>query len=57
MLRLALTFLIIALIAAFFGYAGVANLSWDGAQIFFFIFIVLAVLSFLVGGFRTRTYD
>lgn len=57
MLRLAVTFLVIALIAAFFGYAGVANLSWDGAQIFFFIFIVLAVLSFLVGGYRTRTYD
>ena len=33
MLRLALAFLIIALIAGFFGYAGVANLSWDGAQI------------------------
>lgn len=57
MLRLAIAFLVIALIAAFFGYAGVANLSWDGAQIFFFIFIILAVLSFLVGGFRTRTYD
>ncbi len=57
MLRLALAFLIIALIAGFFGYAGVANLSWDGAQIFFFIFIILAVLAFLAGGFRTRNYN
>jgi uncharacterized membrane protein YtjA (UPF0391 family) len=47
MLRLAIVFLVIALIAGFFGYAGVASLSFQGAQLLFFIFLVLAVLFFL----------
>ena len=47
MLRLAVLFLVIALLAALFGFGGVANLAWDGARIFFFIFLVLAVLFFL----------
>jgi uncharacterized membrane protein YtjA (UPF0391 family) len=52
MLRLAILFLVIALVAAFLGYGGVESLSWAGAKIFFFIFIVLAVLSFLGHGYR-----
>lgn len=52
MLRLAVFFLVIALIAAFLGYGGVANYSYEGARIFFFIFIVLAVVSLLGGRFR-----
>lgn len=52
MLRLAVFFLVIALIAAFLGYGGVANFSYDGARIFFFVFIVLAVLSLLGGRSR-----
>jgi uncharacterized membrane protein YtjA (UPF0391 family) len=56
MLRLAVIFLVIALLAAFFGFAGVASLSWDGARILFFIFLVLAVLSFIGGGFRRGHY-
>jgi uncharacterized membrane protein YtjA (UPF0391 family) len=54
MLHLAVVFLVIALIAAFFGFAGVAALSWEGAKILFFIFIILAVLSFLGHGFGGR---
>ncbi|MGO8690678.1 MAG: DUF1328 domain-containing protein [Thermoguttaceae bacterium] len=54
MLRLAILFLVIALIAAFFGFGGVASLSWEGAKILFIIFLVLAVLSFLGHGFRGR---
>jgi uncharacterized membrane protein YtjA (UPF0391 family) len=50
MLRLALLFLVIALIAALFGFGGVASMSFQGAQIFFFLFLVLAVL-FFVGNF------
>jgi uncharacterized membrane protein YtjA (UPF0391 family) len=50
MLRLAIVFLVIALIAGFFGYAGVANYSWEGARTFFFVFLVLAALSFFFGG-------
>mgnify|MGYP003394310100 CR=1 FL=1 len=54
MLRLAVIFLVIALVAAFLGYGGVANYSYEGAKIIFFIFLILAVLSFLGGGFRNR---
>ena len=52
MLRLALLFLVIALIAALFGFVGVEAVSMEGARIFFFVFIVLAVLSFLGGMVR-----
>jgi uncharacterized membrane protein YtjA (UPF0391 family) len=52
MLRLAVLFLVIALIAAFLGFGGVAALSWEGAKILFIIFLVLAVLSFLGHGYR-----
>jgi uncharacterized membrane protein YtjA (UPF0391 family) len=52
MLRLAIFFLVFALIAAFFGYAGVAAISWEGAKILFVVFLVLAALSFVVAGLR-----
>jgi uncharacterized membrane protein YtjA (UPF0391 family) len=51
MLRLAVIFLVIALIAGFFGFGGVAAMSWEGAKILFFVFLALAVLSFLGGAF------
>ncbi len=51
MLRLAVVFLVVALIAAFLGFGGVAALSWEGAKIVFVIFLILAVLSFLGAGF------
>lgn len=54
MLRFAIFFLVIALIAAFFGFGGVADFSFEGAKILFFIFLVIAVLSFLGAGFRHR---
>jgi uncharacterized membrane protein YtjA (UPF0391 family) len=41
MLYWALVFLIVALIAAVFGFGGVASVSVGAAQILFFIFIVL----------------
>lgn len=53
MLRWALVFLVIALVAALFGFGLVANLSYDAAKIFFFVFIVLAVLAFLGGAMRS----
>jgi uncharacterized membrane protein YtjA (UPF0391 family) len=53
MLRWALMFLVIALIAAVFGFGLIANLSFDAAKIVFFVFIVLAVLSFLGGLMRS----
>jgi len=56
MLRLAVVFLVVALIAAFLGYGGVESLAWEGAKILFFIFLILAVLSFFVGGYRRGSY-
>ncbi len=53
MLRLALLFLIIALLAGLFGFDLVAGMSFEAAKIFFFIFIVLAVL-FVLGGLFGR---
>jgi uncharacterized membrane protein YtjA (UPF0391 family) len=52
MLRLALIFLVIALVAAFFGFGGVAHYSWEGAQWLFIIFLILAVISALRGSWR-----
>ena len=49
MLRLALLFLVIALLAGLLGFPFVAGMSMEFAQIFFFLFIVLAVI-FLIGG-------
>jgi len=56
MLRPPIVFLVIALIAAFLGYGGVASLSWDGAKTMFFVFLILAALCFLGEGFRRRPY-
>jgi uncharacterized membrane protein YtjA (UPF0391 family) len=53
MLRAALLFFIIALVAAFFGFGLVADLSFDVAKIFFFVFLVLAVLAVLGAAFRS----
>src|SRR5438445_8168671 len=53
MLRLALTFLVIAIVAAFFGFGLVAGMAYDAAKIFFFIFVVLAVLAFIGGALRS----
>lgn len=47
MLRLAILFLVIALIASLFGFGGVAGVSMEASRILFFIFLVLAVLFFL----------
>jgi len=53
-LGLGVAFFLIALIAALFGFGVVSAESWVVAKVFFFIFLVLAVLSF-VGSFFVRT--
>jgi uncharacterized membrane protein YtjA (UPF0391 family) len=53
MLRLAVVFFIVALVAGLFGFIGVGSLAWEGAKIFFVIFLILAVLS-LLGGYSRR---
>ena len=47
MLRLAILFLVIALVAGLFGFGVVAEASWIGAKILCFLFLVLAVVAFL----------
>jgi uncharacterized membrane protein YtjA (UPF0391 family) len=44
MLRLAILFLVIALVAAVFGFGLVADMSFEAARIFFFIFLVRAAI-------------
>jgi uncharacterized membrane protein YtjA (UPF0391 family) len=52
MLRIALLFLVIALVAGVFGFGLVASLSFEAARLLFFVFLVLAVLTFLGGLLR-----
>lgn len=47
MLRLAMLFLVIALIAGLFGFGVIAESSWMGAKILCFVFLVLAAGTFL----------
>jgi uncharacterized membrane protein YtjA (UPF0391 family) len=54
MLRLAILFFVLALIAAFLGFGGVASYAWAGAKILFYTFLVLAVLAYLGGTFYQR---
>ena len=56
MLRLAVVFLVIAMRAALSGFGVVSGMAWDGARIFFFIFLVLAILSLFMG-YRGRPLD
>jgi len=56
MLRLAIVFLVIALIAALLGFGGVAALSWEGAKVVFVVFLILAVVSFVGHGLRRRHF-
>ncbi|MBE7941382.1 MULTISPECIES: DUF1328 domain-containing protein [Ramlibacter] len=49
MLHYAVVFLVIALIAAVFGFGGIAAGAVSIAKILFFVFIVLAVIAFIFG--------
>ena len=49
MLHYAVVFLVIALIAALFGFGGIAAGAAGIGQVMFFVFIVLAVATFLFG--------
>lgn len=52
MLYWAVVFLVVALVAALFGFGGVASTAAGFAKILFFIFLVLFVVSLLFGGLR-----
>lgn len=57
MLKWAITFLILALISALFGFGLVANLTFSIAKILFYIFIALFVISLIFGKQIFRTQD
>ncbi len=47
LLYYAVAFLIVAIIAAIFGFGGVAGVAVEGAQILFWVAIVLLVISLI----------
>ena len=49
MLHYAVVFLVIALIAAFFGFGGIVAGAVEIAKILFFIFVVMAIVTFIAG--------
>jgi uncharacterized membrane protein YtjA (UPF0391 family) len=51
----ALTFLIVALIAAVLGFGGIAGFAVEIAQLIFYVAIILLVISVVVGQIRGRT--
>ena len=51
-LHYAIAFLIIALIAAAIGFGGVAGVAMEGARLLFWVFIILFVISLIVGLIR-----
>jgi uncharacterized membrane protein YtjA (UPF0391 family) len=55
MLGWALTFLIVALIAAVLGFGGIAGFAVEIAKIIFFVAIVLFVISAIFGLIRGRS--
>lgn len=55
MLGWALTFFILAIIAAAFGFGGIAGASAGIAQILFFVFLGLLVLSFAARAIRGKS--
>ena len=52
MLYYALVFFIVALVAAVFGFGGIAAGAVEIAKILFFVFLILTVISLLFGVFR-----
>ena len=49
MLNWAVTFFVIAIVAAVLGFTNIAGSAIDIAKILFFVFLVLAVVSFIFG--------
>jgi uncharacterized membrane protein YtjA (UPF0391 family) len=54
MLHWALTFLVLGLIAALFGFTGIAGASIGIAKILFFVFLAIFAVVLLMGAARGR---
>ncbi|MGD9802245.1 MAG: DUF1328 domain-containing protein [Hyphomicrobiaceae bacterium] len=52
LLYYAIVFLVVALVAAFLGFGGVAGTAMEGARILFWVAIVLFVISVIAGFIR-----
>ena len=52
LLHYAVVFLVVALVAALFGFGGVAGTAMEGARILFWVAIVLFVVSLVAGYIR-----
>ena len=55
MLGLAVTFLIVALVAGVLGFGGIAIISIEMAKIIFFVAIILFLVSVIIGFVRGRS--
>lgn len=53
LLHYAVVFLVVALVAAFLGFGGVAGAAMEGARILFWVAIVLFVIA-AIGGWMRR---
>lgn len=49
MLRLAIIFFIISIVAAIFGFGGISEASADVAQILFYIFLAIFFITLILG--------
>ncbi|MNK01233.1 hypothetical protein D3C87_190280 [compost metagenome] len=54
MLNAAIAFFVIALVAFFLGASGIAGMSMEIGRILLIVFLVLAVLSFIVNLLRSK---
>jgi uncharacterized membrane protein YtjA (UPF0391 family) len=52
LLYYAIVFLVVALVAAFLGFGGVAGTAMEGARLLFWVAVVLFVVSAVVGLLR-----
>ena len=55
LLKWALIFLVVALIAALFGFGGIAAGATDIARVLFFLFLLVCVVLFVMGMFTYRS--
>jgi uncharacterized membrane protein YtjA (UPF0391 family) len=55
MMGWAVTFLIVALIAAVLGFGGIAGVAIEAAKLVFFVALILFAISAVVGLLRGRT--
>lgn len=55
MLNWALTFFVVAIVAAIFGFGDIASAATDIAKIIFFIFVVLLVISLISNAIRGKS--